>query len=459
VSRGSLGSVRTPGAGSPLDERRLFIHDILRYARGGNTVDAELDGYRNFHHLTNPPDAGAKQLLLEAGINRAARLRANDGERRPALLLRSSPWNSGKEVNPWEDVFDLDHGHVRYYGDHKATKVGPVGVTDGNRALLDALVLYGSARREDRAKAPPLLLFRSVSVVGPDGRLRQKGHVEFCGVGILERLEMVVQREAGGTRTFPNLVIDIVVADLADGADGFDWRWIDDRRNAELSADETLRFAPENWRRWVERGQVALPGVRRRVLSSRVKSASDQRPRANSVEALALDSIYAHFEGRKHRFEALAAAVAAQVFERSGARYLRGWLTRMGGDGGMDFVGRLDAGSTQANTPIVILGQAKCVKPTTSISPDEVARVVARLRRGWIGIFVTTGVFSKQAQVEVIDDEYPIVLVAGLELAREVLRMAELSFEGDVRKLLDATVDAYELEVTSRRPEEILAQA
>jgi hypothetical protein len=43
------------------------------------------------------------------------------------------------------------------------------------------------------------------------------------------------------------------------------------------------------------------------------------------------------------------------------------------------------------------------VAPGSSISPDQVARVVARLRRGWLGIFVTTGAFSKQAQVEVID--------------------------------------------------------
>jgi hypothetical protein len=125
----------------------------------------------------------------------------------------------------------------------------------------------------------------------------------------------------------------------------------------------------------------------------------------------------------------------------------------------MDFVGRLDAGSPDANTPLVVLGQAKCVAPTSSISPDEVARVVARLRRGWIGIFVTTGVFSKQAQVEVIDDEYPVVLVPGGLLVQEVLQLAELAYSGDVQALLDNSSDSYGDEVTHRRPEEILSQA
>ena len=122
-------------------------------------------------------------------------------------------------------------------------------------------------------------------------------------------------------------------------------------------------------------------------------------------------------------------------------------------------MGRLDAGSTEANTPLVVLGQAKCVAPSTSISPDEVARVVARLRRGWIGAFVTTGIFSKQAQVEVIDDEYPVVLIAGGTLVSEVLKLANLVYSGDVQAVLDSATNEYAENVTFRRPEEILAQA
>ena len=96
--------------------------------------------------------------------------------------------------------------------------------------------------------------------------------------------------------------------------------------------------------------------------------------------------------------------------------------------------------------------------PGTSISPDQVARVVARLRRGWIGVFVTTGVFSRQAQVEVIDDQYPLVLVSGQTLAEQVLRMAAADFDGDLHALLQAVVSSYGGEVTQRRPEEILRQ-
>ncbi len=438
--------------------RSVGMLDIVRYARGASSIDTELDGYLNFQFLTTAPDRSDKRLLLEAGINRTASLGAVDTGRRPVILLRSSPWKAGHESNPWEDVYDLDHGHVRYYGDHKPGTLGGLGATAGNKALLDAWQLHGSPKREDRLLAPPLMLFRAVPVQGPNGTVN-KGHLEFCGAGIIERLEMVVQRDPRSQTTFPNLLIDVVVIDLSDRGDTLDWRWIDDRRNSDMAASDCLRHAPKAWRTWVDGGRVTLPAIRRRVLSSRVKSASDQRPMAGSEDEVILHKIYRHFDRHKHAFEYLASLVAAQIFERSGASYDRGWLTRAGGDGGMDFVGRLDVGDTGSSAPLTVLGQANCIKPSSSISPDEVARVVARLRRGWIGVFVTTGVFSKQAQVEVIDDEYPIVLVSGGLLVKEAIRLAELSFDGSIDALLDSSLDSYSAAVTHRRPEEIRAQA
>lgn len=306
--------------------------------------------------------------------------------------------------------------------------------------------------------APPIVVFRSTPVT-VNNAIEQKGYIEFCGLAVIERLEMVVQRDPKSDRTFPNLAVDLVVVDLSPTNDDFDWRWIDARRAESLTLRETHSMSPPAWQRWVKQGRAALPRVRRRVLSSRVLSSPQQRPDPGGEDSALLERIYRHFDGRKHAFEHLSASVAAQMFERNGGRYVRGWITRAGGDGGMDFVGRLDAGIPEANAPLVVLGQAKCIKLSSSISPDEVARVVARLRRGWIGVFVTTGVFSQQAQVEVIDDEYPIVLVHGKQLAREVRLLAETSFGGDTQAVLDSATSDYEWEITHRRPEEILSEA
>jgi restriction endonuclease Mrr len=81
---------------------------------------------------------------------------------------------------------------------------------------------------------------------------------------------------------------------------------------------------------------------------------------------------------------------------------------------------------------------------------------VARLRRGWIGVFVTTGSFSKQAQVEVVDDQYPLILISGKELASEALKIAAADHAGNLQDLLQSTADEYEGAITARRPEEVL---
>ena len=442
------------------DPRRVQMLDIVRYDRTYSPVEVRLGDYWNFWWLQDAPGSRFKRIQLESGINPVAFVAGPEAVRRPLIALRSSPWKAGQESTPWHDEFDLNHGHVRYFGDHKVSTLGPVGTTPGNRALLEAWNLHGSGKREDRLLAPPLILFRAVPI-WRDGRRVDKGHVEFCGVGVLERLEYIVQRDPGSSRpgqaaaTFPNIVVDINVIKL-DENDEFDFRWLDARRDGQLTAEETLELAPKAWVRWVEQGKVALPRIRRRVLSSRVQTRDQQLPEVGSPEQDILERVYRAFDNNKHAFEWLASRIAEQVLSDSGARYSEGWLTRAGGDGGMDFVGRLDVGSTRAQTPLVVLGQAKCVAPSSSISADQVARVVARLRRGWLGVFVTTGHFSQQAQIEVVDDEYPLVLVPGRVVAEVIHKLAEESFEGDVQALLNMALTDYPGAVTHRRPEEVL---
>ncbi|KRF12820.1 restriction endonuclease [Nocardioides sp. Soil796] len=435
--------------------RHVFVHDELRYAKGANQRDIEVDGFINYHWLTSPEDYGRPKVMLEAGINAPADVHGPDGARRPLIAVRSSPWKAGHETNPWHDEFDLDHGHVRYFGDHKPSTLGLPGATKGNRLLLEAARLHAGTTRQERLLAPPLLLFRSTTV-HRDGRALVKGHVEFCGAAIIERLEHVVQRDPETGNSFPNIALDLAVVDGRE-IDGIDMRWIDDRRDPSLDAELAIRHAPDQWRRWVKDGRSAISGVRRRVLASAVKTPKEQQPLPGSVDAAVLSTLYNFYDGRKHAFELLASQVAGEVLRESGARYKEGWLSRSSGDGGVDFIGRIDMGSLAASTPVVVLGQAKCIQPSSTVSPEQVARVVARLRRGWIGVYVTTGSFSKQAQIEIIDDQYPVVLVAGGTLAATVRRMAQANYGGDLNALLQATIEQYADAIAYRRPEEVIS--
>ena len=281
--------------------------------------------------------------------------------------------------------------------------------------------------------------------------------LSFCGVGVLERAERIVQWDEKSLRSVPELRVRHSCARPRCG-----------KRRAELGVDkrtpsigraralESLALAPESWRRWIEYGATALETHRRRVWRASIQSSSEQRPTPGSADAQALHTIYKTFDGRKHAFEVLASLVTGRILSSSTSTYMTGWLTSPSGDGGVDFVSPLDVGSGRARAKLVILGQAKCILPSTSISPEQLARVVARLRRGWVGAYVTTGVFSKAAQEEMRADEYPVVLVDGRRLADEVRAIAYETHGGDLARFLEQVIASHASKVTHRRPEEIL---
>jgi hypothetical protein len=112
-------------------------------------------------------------------------------------------------------------------------------------------------------------------------------------------------------------------------------------------------------------------------------------------------------------------------------------------DGGADFVGRLDIGSGFSRVKLVVLGQAKCERIEGTTSGKNVARIVGRLRRGWVGAYVTLGAFSEATQREVIDDEYPILLVPGRRVAQEIDRAAREAGLGGLKACLEAIDATY----------------
>lgn len=244
--------------------------------------------------------------------------------------------------------------------------------------------------------------------------------------------------------------------DLTTENEQVDWDWITARRDPAVGCKDALELAPSAWKEWVDHGTAMLPRLRRRVARARITKVRDQRPQPGSKTAVDLQSVYERFDGNKHAFETLASAVAARTLRGSGTAYHEGWLTSRSGDGGADFVGRLDIGSGLAGTSLVVLGQAKCIQPDSLISAEQIARVVARLRRGWIGVYVTTGSFSEAAQLEMVEDQYPIVLVNGSALIHELRAIASEDHGGDLTACVEDILIHHSTKTTSRRPEEIL---
>lgn len=103
----------------------------------------------------------------------------------------------------------------------------------------------------------------------------------------------------------------------------------------------------------------------------------------------------------------------------------------------------------------IIYGQAKCVATTSGVDGKDIARTVARLKRVWFGAFVTTSYFSEPVQREVIEDEYPLLLVSGLTVAETTYLLAEEN-GCSVPAYLEAIDAEFEGMKARRRPEEIL---
>ena len=204
-------------------------------------------------------------------------------------------------------------------------------------------------------------------------------------------------------------------------------------------------------------GNQRIESVRRRASLAKVESVETQRPRPGSREDKCLSQIYAFYGANgRHRFELLASRVVMSHVNSYGGGYTEGWVTRGSGDGGVDFVGKVRLGSGFAAVDVVVLGQAKCEAPDRPTNGVAIARTVARLKRGWIGAYVTTIFFSKQSQLEVIEDAYPLIKISGLTLATETLKLVESGGFRDVIGYLDSLELEYPEMIRNRRPDEIL---
>ena len=439
----------------------MRIFELYRYAKPSPGPDIEIiDGYRNIFNATRWPDwpglAGAGRVQLDHGIDSVKKVRTAEGLRRPAILIASKPHRAGSDWTPWHDELDAERGHVRYFGDNKA-ELGsdPLG-PPGNRSVIEQFALHTSSDRRDRLQAAPLLFFESLVHEG-----RSKGYWRFLGVGLVERAELVAQVDRRG-RPFVNYVFDCLLVDLSAEGLGIAWEWIAARRDPTKSLEDCLQLAPVAWRQWVNGGAVMKERIRQRLARAATLNPAEQRPDAGTPAEDALRTVIAHYKRLgayqgvgEHRFEGLASEITGSVLRESG-QYRPGWITKRAGDGGIDFVARLDLGSGSSALKLVVLGQAKCIAGSAPVTSGlDLARTVARLDRGWIGSFVTTGYFSEQAQREVVSDRFPLLMLNGRHVGDTVVR--EASLRGVSVAEYIAAVDAeYDARLSSRLPAEIL---
>lgn len=427
----------------------LKIGTIYRMPRPQQKDVPTVDGLPNFYYESNTPNVGFE---FQRGIHNVQTISLNNGGKRsPLIIISSTPRKAGSEDTPWHDRYDADHGFVKYYGDNKYFD-NPRRPEDapGNKVLLDLLKHYHSEDLDDRLEnAVPIIFFEKCTYEG-----RPKGNAIFHGFGVLESAELVTQYDRHH-RYFANYMFTFCIFSLAGDNEQFSWQWIKDRCNPALTNFETMKHAPASWKQWVGKGKDCLHLVRRSVSGRGLVIERQQIPSDMSM----LNRIYGFYGGRtsnkdKHDFEYLAMEATVKTIEESGAKCVPGWITKTSGDGGVDFVLRIDIGHDElASVRIIVLGQAKCTDPSKPVNGKDIARTVARMKRGWIGAFVTTSYFSEPVQQEVKEDSYPLLMINGAKLADIVDRVL---FEN--KQTLDEYLESLKskYKVMIRIPEDIL---
>lgn len=427
---------------------KLKSGQIYRCTKKNDTPNKkEIEGLPNYYFYTKVENYNST-FTSQSGIYLAKEVKTPDGsKRRPIVIAFSSPHKAGTEYTPWKDYYDTDHGYVKYYGDNKPGTVQP-NEKQGNKALIALLSKYQSEDAGVRKReAVPIVFLERVKYGN-----RQKGNLKFNGFGIIDNAKLITQSNKG--KEFANYVFECTIFSLANENEEFDWDWIAKRCDSNLTTEETNEYAPKSWKDWLRTGNVEAS--RRNVDKLNIVKAIDQIPIKNSKEEVILQKVKKFYENKKHHFEILAMECTKFFLEESGTRYTDGWITKKSGDGGIDFVLKINIGSGFEGLDIILLGQAKCEKGATS--GKDIARTVARLKRGWIGAYVTTSYFSEPMQLEISEDKYPLIKINGLKLA-ELIDRNVLSGTNDYKKLEDylkMLEEEYNKKISNRKPEEIL---
>ena len=329
-----------------------------------------------------------------------------------AIVLVTDDRSAGSASNPWDDLVDLHHGRIVYWGDAKYASGRRVDDFPGNRALREA---FNQVLDSQMAVVPPILHFSK----------RATGSLTFNGLCVLERLELTWFEDHG--RPVRNYRAHLTILD----EEFVDVAWIHSRVTASSRSD-LVGTGPRAWQRYQD-------GVidRLRVWAPLVRSTTSQMPPPGSGDAAVLGQLAAL---TPTGFEA---AVVSLLSELEEVRH-NITRTRPTADGGFDFFGTF-ALPPPIQYEIPFRGEAKKYARTTAVGPKDVSRLVARLSRGQYGIFVTTSYFTKQTQEEVLEDRYPTTLVAGADLVRIMRELRVVS--GD--EIRQTWLRAVEAEVVS----------
>ena len=324
-------------------------------------------------------------------------------------------FTTGNELE-WRDELDRTLGRFTYWGDNRVAG-NPITNTKfkGNLFLQETFSKMNLGLRKLIA---PVFVFQKYT--GRD--------VIFLGLAV-----------PGDRRINPQ---DALVAVWAQNRDGryqnykavftiLDVPEIDRRWLIDLEHDKGLDsvHAPKVWKDWVVTGKYRPLITDKNPIQYR--HPNEQLPEIESKEFRMLNQIIQSFPN-PYEFESFA----CKLIQIMDSNIVSVEQTRAVRDGGRDAVCKYHIGPTASGIDIEFALEAKRYQIENSVGVKETSRLISRIKHRQFGVLVTTSYVADQAYKEIVEDNHPIIVIAGKDII-DILLKAGISSEELLQEWLD----------------------
>lgn len=301
----------------------------------------------------------------------------------------------------WPDSLDYESGVFTYFGDKRTEGDLHKTTFGGNRFLRH---IFNKLHVGQRELIPPVLVFENYK--GEDGSyMRFLGLVVPGAQGVSSFDDLVAVWRVKDRNRFQNYrsMFTVLKQDVVSKL------WLEDLVNGINPAQSI--HCPLPWKKWVQTG-IYDPLTCERKREPRTKE--NQTPQ-NHNESLVLKRVLDSFSDREFEFAAVS------IVELIDPRFSGFQVTQRSRDGGRDAIGTYQVGHSDHQIQLSAVIEAKLWKEDSDIGVKPMSRLISRIKHRDIGVFITTSCFSKQVQKELIDDNHPVILISGGDIARVLI--------------------------------------
>jgi Restriction endonuclease AspBHI N-terminal/Restriction endonuclease len=320
---------------------------------------------------------------------------------------------TGKDLD-WPDYLDETSGVLTYYGDNRKAGSADFRKTRkrGNEILENVFDWQQSRDPVVRAKIPPLLIFQKVAN-GHDYQFKGLAVPSVNGLGHSECLTAIWKIDEFRQR-FLNYRAKMTIINL----DTVPRDWLLQIKETESS---TGNLAPGPWLDYVKSGKFfPLEGERSKMLRGAEEQVPD--PVKHPQEYLVLKALYENLDAKGRAGNRIFEYCAIQLCRWCDPNIKKLEITRASRDGGRDGIGRYKIGNERSSHCFVDVEfyiEAKKYDPWgNGVGVGETSRLISRIKNRQFGFLVTTGFVADQAYREILEDGHPVVIMAGIDVAR-----------------------------------------